>query len=153
MSRRRVRITSNARPPSPTALFESRISVLYLARRAKETKDMALAKELAEKGQSLKIEMARISTSGAPSAALSESGRIRRTLTVEWTKEATALLKRSKTAQSELTRLAATAEKSARKTKAFALALDAASNVVGLAVSNKRPRQLGHGWGTGEAVP
>ncbi|MBK8870662.1 MAG: hypothetical protein KBD85_03825 [Elusimicrobia bacterium] len=104
---------TSQRPPS-FALFESlsesRISVLYLARRAKETKDMALAKELTEKGQSLKIEMARISTSGAPSAALSESGRIRRTLTADWNKESTALLKRSKTAQSELAKLAANKE-------------------------------------------
>ncbi|MBK8870668.1 MAG: hypothetical protein KBD85_03475 [Elusimicrobia bacterium] len=114
------------------SLSDSRISILHLARQAKETKDMALAKELTEKGQSLKIEMARISTSGAPSAALSEGGRIRRTLTVEWTKEAAALLKRSKTTQSELTRLAATAEKSARKTKVLARALNAVSNVLAL---------------------
>ncbi|MBK8870675.1 MAG: hypothetical protein IPN19_06415 [Elusimicrobia bacterium] len=113
---------SNSTHQSPsTALFESlsesRISVLYLARRAKETKDMALAKELTEKGQSLKIEMA----------------RIRRTLTVEWTKEAAALLKRSKTAQSELAKHVADAEKSARKTKALARALTAVSKVLALA--------------------
>jgi hypothetical protein len=90
------------------SLSESRISVLYLARRAKE---------LTEKGQSLKIELA----------------RIRRTLTADWTKESTALLKRSKTAQSELARLAEKAEKSVKKTKAFARALDAVSNVLAVA--------------------
>ncbi len=99
------------------SLAETRVSVLYLARRAQETKDTALAKELTEKGQSLKIEIA----------------RIRRTRTVEWTKESTVLLKRSKTAQSELARLAATAEKSAKKTKAFARALTAVSNILALA--------------------
>lgn len=99
------------------SLTESRISVLYLARRAKEINDMALAKELSEKGQLLKIEIA----------------RIRRTRTVEWTKESTVLLKRSKTAQSELARLAATAEKSAKKTKAFARALTAVSNILVIA--------------------
>lgn len=112
--------TTSQRLPA-TALFESlaesRVSVLYLARRAKENKDMALAKELTEKGQSLKIEMV----------------RIRRTLTADWNKESTALLKRSKTAQSELVRLAEKAEKSAKKTKAFARALDAVSNVLALA--------------------
>lgn len=111
---------TSQRPPS-FALFESltesRISVLYLARRAKETNDMALAKELTEKSQSLKIEM----------------DRIRRTLTANWTQQATALLNRSKTAQSELARLAATAEKSAKKTKVFARALTAVSNILALA--------------------
>jgi regulator of replication initiation timing len=112
--------TTSQRLPA-TALFESlaesRVSVLYLARRAQETKDTALAKELTEKGQSLKIEIA----------------RIRRTLTADWTKEAAALLKRSKTAQSELAELAANMEKSARKTKVLARALDAVSNVLAVA--------------------
>ena len=51
-------------------LSESRISVLCLARQAKEAKNKVLAKELTEKGQSLRTQMA----------------RLRRTVTIEWTK-------------------------------------------------------------------
>ncbi len=56
--RPRGRVSHSTHQSPSIALFESlsesRISVLYLARRAKETKDMALAKELTKKGQSLK---------------------------------------------------------------------------------------------------
>lgn len=99
------------------SLAETRVSVLYLARRAQETKDAALANELTEKGQSLKIEIA----------------RIRRTRTVEWTKEASVLLKRSRRAQTELAELTANMEKSARKTKGVTRALTAVSNILALA--------------------
>lgn len=108
------------RPPSIPlleSLADSRISILYLARKAKEAKNNALAKELTEKGQSLKIEMA----------------RTRRIVVADWSQKAGALLERSKTIQAELSKLAAEAEKSAKKIKLFTRALNAVSTLLALA--------------------
>ncbi|MBK8870673.1 MAG: hypothetical protein IPN19_06405 [Elusimicrobia bacterium] len=121
VSLRRIRTSSDARPPSPTALFESlsesRISVLYLARQAKEGKNTDLAKRLTAQGQSLRQEIT----------------RIRQTATAVWTKETQSLIAQAGTAQSELAKLIKDADKSAKKTKAFARALAAVSNVLALA--------------------
>ncbi len=99
------------------SLSESRITVLFLARQAKESKDNALAKQLTEKGRSFKIEMA----------------RIRRIATADWTKETVALLKRSKTAHSELAKLIQDTDKSTKKIRVFTRALNAVSNILAVA--------------------
>ncbi|MBK8870665.1 MAG: hypothetical protein KBG07_00660 [Elusimicrobia bacterium] len=99
-------------PISHFALFEplseSRISVLCLARQAKE---------LTEKGQSLRTEM----------------DRLRRTVTIEWTKETKTHIARAETAQSELTTLIEAANKSAMEMRFFTRALSTVSTLLALA--------------------
>ncbi len=113
---------SNSTHQSPSiplleSLADSRISILYLARQAKEAKNNPLAKELTAKGHSLRKEMA----------------RIRRIATADWTKETVALLKRSKTAHSELAELIQDTDKSAKKIRTFTRALIAVSNILAVA--------------------
>lgn len=106
---------------SPLALLESladtRISVLYLARQAKEAKNTALAKELTKKGQSLRTEIA----------------RIRQTVTTAWNTETQTIIDSAAIARSDLTQLIEEAEKSAKKIAVFTRALGVASNILGLA--------------------
>lgn len=106
---------------SPIALLESlsesRMAVLYLARQAKEAKNIALAKKLTAQGQSLRQEMS----------------RIRRTITPEWNKATKMLIARAGTAQSELAKLIKDADRSAKKTKIFTRALGAVSTILALA--------------------
>lgn len=99
------------------SLSDSKISILYLARQAKEAKDNVLAKELTAQGQSLRTEIT----------------RLRRRVTPEWNKTTKALIVRAGTAQSELAKLIQDADKSAKKMRVFTRALTAASNILALA--------------------
>lgn len=113
---------SNSTHQSPSialleSLSDSRISVLYLARQAKEAKNIALAQKLTAQGQSLRQEIS----------------RIRRTVTTEWNKETKSLIARAETAQSELAKLIQDADKSAKKIRIFTRALSAASTILALA--------------------
>ena len=112
---------SAATPPPAVSLLESmaesRISVLYLARRAKEAKNTALAKELSDQGQRLRTEIT----------------RLRQTETAAWGTQSKALLARAETAQSELAKLIRDVDKSAKKMRVFTRALAAASNILAVA--------------------
>ncbi|MBP9127256.1 MAG: hypothetical protein KBD85_03490 [Elusimicrobia bacterium] len=99
------------------SLSESRISVLNLARRAKEGKNIDLAKRLTAQGQSLRQEIT----------------RIRQTSTTVWTKETKSLISRAGTALSELAKLIKDADKSAKKIRVFTRALSAVSTILALA--------------------
>lgn len=107
-------------PPSPQGLIEflseSRISVLYFARQAKEAKNNDLAKELTVQGQTLRTEIA----------------RLRRTWTTDWDHKTKILLTQGRAARSELARLMEDAEKSAKKTRVFTRAIDAVSTLLAL---------------------
>lgn len=95
---------------------ETRISILYLARQAKEAKNNALAKELTVQGQTLRAEIA----------------RLRRTWTTDWDLKTKILLTQGRAAQSELARLMEDAEKSAKKTRVFTRAIDAVTTLLAL---------------------
>lgn len=99
------------------SMAESRISVLYLARRAKEAKNTALAKELSDQGQRLRTEIT----------------RLRQTETAAWGTQSKSLVARAETAQSELAKLICDADKSAKKMRVFTRALTAASNILAVA--------------------
>lgn len=99
------------------SLSETRISVIFLARQAKEAKDNALAKELTAQGQAL----------------LKEIERIRPTVGAGWDKETKALAARAGTAQAELAKLMQNAEKSGKNINTVARALGVVSNILTLA--------------------
>jgi hypothetical protein len=99
------------------SLSESRISVLYLARQAKEAKNNSLAKELTAKGQSLRKEIE----------------RVRRTVTADLDKETKTIIAQAGAAQAQLAKLIQNAEKSSKKIAVFARARSAVSNILALA--------------------
>lgn len=115
---RRISSSASVAPPSALleSLAESRISVLYLARQAKEAKNNTLAKELTKKGQSLRTEIV----------------RIRRTAAADWNKETKLLIARAGTAQSELFKLIENAKKSEKKLVILTRALGVVSNILSL---------------------
>lgn len=123
MTRKRpmTRGLNSAQPSDGRSLLESlsdsEISILYLARQAKEAKDNVLAKELTAQSQALRTEIT----------------RLRRRVTPEWNKTTKALIVRAGTAQSELAKLIQDADKSAKKMRVFTRALTAASNILVLA--------------------
>jgi hypothetical protein len=117
MQRASILIRESPSGPLLESLSDSRISILYLARQAKEAKDSAVAKELTAKAQSLRQEIT----------------RIRQTSTSAWTRDTKTLMSRAGTAQSELAKLIQDADKSAKKTKHFSRALGAVSTILAIA--------------------
>lgn len=98
------------------SLSESRISILYLARQAKEAKREAQAKELTAQGQSLRKEIA----------------RLRRKVTADWDQEAKALVSRSESVRSRLEKMVRRTGKRSKNTTVFTRALDVVTTVLKL---------------------
>lgn len=123
MSAKRPRSrVSNSPQQSPSivlleTLAESRISILYFARQAKEAKNNVLAKELTAQGQALRSEIA----------------RLRRSAIADWAENAKTLVARAAVVQSRLTRLVQDAEKASKKSAVLTRALGLASTLLGLA--------------------
>jgi hypothetical protein len=99
------------------SLSDSRISILQLARKAKEAKNNSLAKELTAKGQSLRKEIE----------------RVRRTVTSDLDKGTKSIIAQAGAAQAQLAKIIQNAEKSSKKIAIFSRALGAVSNILALA--------------------
>ncbi len=98
------------------SLAESRISILFLARQATEAKEKVLAKELREKGQALRTEIA----------------RVRRAALAEWNQETKTHAAKAKVAQARLAKLVLQAEQGSKKSMILTRALGLASTLLGL---------------------
>lgn len=115
---KRVSVVPKQAPPIALleSLSETRISVLYLARQAKEAKNNSLAKELTVKGQALRKEIE----------------RVRRAVTSDLDKETRSIIAQAGAAQAQLAKLIQNAEKSSKKMVIFTRVLGFVSDLIAL---------------------
>jgi replication fork clamp-binding protein CrfC len=115
---RKKRVKSSRNPPVSLPLLESlsdsQISVLYLARLAKENKQEALAKKLTSEAQSLRKEIA----------------RLRHTASTEWDKKTKSIVALTAVVCDRLNRIINQTQKKTKNLATFNRAIDVLSKIL-----------------------